>query len=126
MSFTLTLSPGLPETGLKQVRSQDCRAWLCCWGLLVTCHCSFCWECFSELIQYASLLALLQVRLMEEHGYVVGNLDCTIIAQKPKLSPHKVRCMSALCLRLKVPRGVCAASHGIVVITPCMPFLMSH
>ena len=27
---------------------------------------------------------------MEERGYYVGNLDCTIIAQKPKLSPHKV------------------------------------
>ncbi|GLC43891.1 hypothetical protein PLESTB_000919900 [Pleodorina starrii] len=29
------------------------------------------------------------VRLMDERGYVLGNLDCTIIAQKPKLSPHK-------------------------------------
>ncbi|KAG2451481.1 hypothetical protein HYH02_004079 [Chlamydomonas schloesseri] len=29
------------------------------------------------------------VRLMHEKGYVLGNLDCTIIAQKPKLSPHK-------------------------------------
>jgi hypothetical protein len=28
---------------------------------------------------------------MQEAGYVLGNLDCTIIAQKPKLSPHKVR-----------------------------------
>jgi 2C-methyl-D-erythritol 2,4-cyclodiphosphate synthase len=26
---------------------------------------------------------------MEERGYVLGNIDCTIIAQKPKLSPHK-------------------------------------
>ncbi len=33
---------------------------------------------------------LAQVRLMEEKGYVLGNIDCTIIAQKPKLSPHKV------------------------------------
>lgn len=38
----------------------------------------------------------LQVRLMEEKGYVLGNLDCTIIAQKPKLSPHKVRCLQQL------------------------------
>eukprot|EP00210_Caulerpa_lentillifera_P003512 g3351.t1 len=30
------------------------------------------------------------VRLMKERGYVVGNLDATLIAQKPKLSPHKV------------------------------------
>ncbi|KAJ9518642.1 hypothetical protein QJQ45_018662, partial [Haematococcus lacustris] len=33
--------------------------------------------------------AWLQVRLMEERGYTLGNIDCTIIAQKPKLSPHK-------------------------------------
>lgn len=26
---------------------------------------------------------------MKEKGYVVGNIDCTIIAQKPKMSPHK-------------------------------------
>ncbi len=32
------------------------------------------------------------VRLMHERGYVLGNLDATIIAQKPKLSPHKVCC----------------------------------
>lgn len=31
---------------------------------------------------------------MEERGYTLGNLDCTIIAQKPKLSPHKVRAAS--------------------------------
>eukprot|EP00955_Chlamydomonas_euryale_P062827 358486-Chlamydomonas_euryale.AAC.19 len=30
------------------------------------------------------------VKLMQERGYAIGNLDCTIIAQKPKLSPHKV------------------------------------
>ncbi|CAG9461968.1 unnamed protein product [Pedinophyceae sp. YPF-701] len=29
------------------------------------------------------------VRLMREEGYKIGNIDCTIIAQKPKLSPHK-------------------------------------
>eukprot|EP01025_Chloroclados_australasicus_P055149 TRINITY_DN6610_c0_g1_i5.p2 TRINITY_DN6610_c0_g1~~TRINITY_DN6610_c0_g1_i5.p2 ORF type:complete len:227 (+),score=20.80 TRINITY_DN6610_c0_g1_i5:120-800(+) len=31
------------------------------------------------------------VRLMNERGYIIGNVDCTIIAQKPKLSPHKER-----------------------------------
>lgn len=30
-----------------------------------------------------------QVRLMEDRGYQLGNLDATIIAQKPKLSPFK-------------------------------------
>ena len=27
--------------------------------------------------------------LMRERGYNIGNIDCTLIAQKPKLSPHK-------------------------------------
>lgn len=27
---------------------------------------------------------------MKERDYIIGNIDCTIIAQKPKLSPHKV------------------------------------
>ncbi|XP_010553538.1 PREDICTED: 2-C-methyl-D-erythritol 2,4-cyclodiphosphate synthase, chloroplastic-like [Tarenaya hassleriana] len=29
------------------------------------------------------------VRLMEEAGYEIGNLDATLILQRPKLSPHK-------------------------------------
>lgn len=28
-------------------------------------------------------------KLMRDRGYFIGNIDCTIIAQKPKLSPHK-------------------------------------
>jgi 2-C-methyl-D-erythritol 2,4-cyclodiphosphate synthase len=28
-------------------------------------------------------------KLCKERGYMIGNIDCTIIAQKPKLSPHK-------------------------------------
>ena len=36
-----------------------------------------------------SMLLLEKVTaLMEEHGYVMGNADCTICAQRPKLSPH--------------------------------------
>ena len=26
--------------------------------------------------------------LVEERGYKLGNIDCTIIAQKPKMAPH--------------------------------------
>jgi len=37
------------------------------------------------------------VRLMDEAGYVLGNIDCTIIAQKPKLSPHKENIRNNLC-----------------------------
>ena len=39
----------------------------------------------------------LQVRLMREHGYELGNLDATIILQRPKLSPHKERIRENLC-----------------------------
>lgn len=27
-------------------------------------------------------------RVIHEHGYTVGNVDCTVIAQKPKLAPY--------------------------------------
>lgn len=30
-----------------------------------------------------------QVRLMDEAGYEIGNLDATLILQTPKLSPYK-------------------------------------
>lgn len=36
-----------------------------------------------------SLLLLREVcRLLREHGYEIGNLDCTLIAQRPKISPY--------------------------------------
>lgn len=33
-------------------------------------------------------------KLMKEKGFIIGNIDCTLIAQRPKLSPHKedIRC----------------------------------
>jgi 2-C-methyl-D-erythritol 2,4-cyclodiphosphate synthase len=34
-----------------------------------------------KLLQHVALLA-------REHGYVLGNLDATIIAQRPKMAPH--------------------------------------
>ena len=37
------------------------------------------------------------VRLMKERGYELGNIDCTIIAQRPKLSPHKETIRANLC-----------------------------
>ena len=27
-------------------------------------------------------------RVIREHGYTVGNVDCTVIAQRPKLAPY--------------------------------------
>ncbi|GAB4814081.1 hypothetical protein N2152v2_001127 [Parachlorella kessleri] len=37
------------------------------------------------------------VRLMHERGYTIGNIDCTIIAQRPKMSPHKEAIRENLC-----------------------------
>ena len=34
---------------------------------------------------------------MQERGYQLGNVDVTIIAQKPKLSPHKEKMRDQLC-----------------------------
>jgi hypothetical protein len=34
---------------------------------------------------------------MRERGYTVGNIDCTIIAQRPKMSPHKEAIRDNLC-----------------------------
>ena len=36
-----------------------------------------------------SLKLLARVRaLLEEHGYSVGNIDATVVAQRPKLAPY--------------------------------------
>ena len=42
----------------------------------------------------------MQVRLAHERGYMLGNADITIIAQRPKLSPHKEVMRETLCLLL--------------------------
>ena len=38
----------------------------------------------------ADSVALLRMvaALLREHGYRIGNVDCTVIAQRPKLAPH--------------------------------------
>ena len=41
------------------------------------------------------------VKLMKERGYTIGNIDCTIIAQKPKLSPHKEVIRDSVCAMLE-------------------------
>ena len=46
------------------------------------------------------------VRLMKERGYTIGNIDCTIIAQRPKLSPHKETIRSNLCHLLQAHPSV--------------------
>jgi hypothetical protein len=71
----------------------------------------------------APLRPRMQVRLMDEKGYVIGNLDCTIIAQRPKLSPHKENIRqnlshllnadpSVINIKVRGERGAHAASMG--------------
>ena len=43
------------------------------------------------------------VKLMQEKGYTLGNIDVTVIAERPKLSPHKQRILQNLCELLKAP-----------------------
>jgi 2-C-methyl-D-erythritol 2,4-cyclodiphosphate synthase len=52
---------------------------------------------FSVEVLHLSSPLLLQVRLMHEFGYVLGNIDATIILQRPKLSPHKEKIRANLC-----------------------------
>ena len=39
--------------------------------------------------QTSDVFVMEAVRLMELEGYSIGNLDVTLIAQRPKISPHK-------------------------------------
>ena len=44
----------------------------------------------DEQYRGADSMALLRhvCRILSEQGYTVGNVDCTILAQRPKLAPH--------------------------------------
>ncbi|CAK9232600.1 unnamed protein product [Sphagnum troendelagicum] len=46
------------------------------------------------------------VRRMKEMGYTLGNLDATIILQRPKLSPHKPAILANLCDLLEADQSV--------------------
>lgn len=43
----------------------------------------------SGILLIFSFALSYQVKLMHEAGYELGNLDATLILQRPKLSPHK-------------------------------------
>jgi len=42
------------------------------------------------------------VRLMREKGYAIGNIDATLILQRPKVSPHKDAIKSNVCRLLEI------------------------
>lgn len=54
----------------------------------------------------ASFTAALQIKRMREAGYSLGNLDATIILQRPKLSPHKEAIKKILCELLEADPSV--------------------
>ncbi len=43
------------------------------------------------------------VKLIQEHGYTVGNLDAVILAQKPKLAPHIVQMRENIAAVCEIP-----------------------
>ncbi len=45
------------------------------------------------------------VRLISDAGYLIGNIDATIIAQAPKMAPHVARMVSNIALDLGVETG---------------------
>lgn len=40
---------------------------------------------------------------MESKGYLLGNIDVTVIAERPKISPHKQQILDNLYSLLKTP-----------------------
>lgn len=52
------------------------------------------------LVQSSDVFLIEAVRRMKEMGYRLGNLDATIILQKPKVSPHKEAIRKSLCAML--------------------------
>ncbi|XP_078169015.1 isoprenoid F [Carex rostrata] len=54
----------------------------------------------------SSLFMTEAVRLMHEAGYEVGNIDATLILQRPKLSPHKEAIRANLCTLLQAHPSV--------------------
>ena len=61
----------------------------------------------DERYKGADSIALLRhVRsLMEEEGYEIGNIDCVIIAQKPKMAPHIPEMRRIVAEALSMPEG---------------------
>lgn len=50
-----------------------------------------------------SLKLLTEVcRVLEENGYRLGNADCTVIAQRPKLAPHIMKMRENIAAAMKV------------------------
>lgn len=54
----------------------------------------------------SSVLLLKHVAaLLKEHGFKVGNIDATIIAQKPKMAPHIPTMIENIAAALEIPQS---------------------
>lgn len=54
----------------------------------------------------SSILLLKHVaELLRENGYIVGNIDATIIAQKPKMAPHIEQMRKNMAAALDIPES---------------------
>ncbi len=47
-----------------------------------------------------------QVKRMKDMGYTIGNIDSTLIAERPKLSPYKEQIRENLCTLLEAHPSV--------------------
>lgn len=90
----------------------------------------------DERYRGADSMALLrQVRgILSDQGFTVGNVDCTVLAQRPKLSPHILQMRENIAAALEIPvdrvsvkatteeglgftgEGLGIAAHAVVLI----------
>ena len=90
----------------------------------------------DERYRGADSMALLrQVRtILSDHGFTVGNVDCTVLAQRPKLAPHIQQMRENIAAALEIPvdrvsvkatteeglgftgEGLGIAAHAVVLI----------
>ena len=65
------------------------------------------------------------VRLMESKGYRMGNIDVTIIAERPKISPHKQKIMDNLYTPPEEPcrNHQCQGTTFSILELPPLPFI---
>ena len=59
----------------------------------------------DERFRGADSIALLKqvCNILSERGYRVGNVDCTVLAQRPKLAPHILQMRENIAAALEIP-----------------------
>lgn len=59
----------------------------------------------DERFRGADSIALLKqvCRILSQHGFTVGNVDCTVLAQRPKLAPHIMQMRENIASAMELP-----------------------